>query len=658
MVIMERQIKILNYLKEKKDWTKGSELAAALDVTDRTIRNDIIAIKDVYGDDIINAVRTKGYKIGKLNHGNEVEPHCGGMIMNKTDRVLFILKTLLITNEKISIYNLAEQLFVSESTLEADLVKLKKTLNDLEFKEVTIIREGEFIRICGHVNTLSNILYEVARYFIVDLKLSDLNKIFSHINLEVLSTLVKKVLNQNKYHSRYLSIIRFVLDIALICEAEKLYCHDYGDPFKGLIERPQDFDEKQYDEMVEVISEELGKECNLSIQSNSLKYLSYNLYINNKIEEIETEIRNSNIVEDDIYNFCINIFNKKSDNKWVEFNNNKELIHNLMIYLKLVIKRAELGIKLYNPLMETIRNEYPYLLDFAIEISQMILEKYNISLDFNEVSYIGVYLATALQDIIDEGKDEKLKILLYIPEGPGNLSLMEKQINNFNMNKNFKLVGTTNLAENYNIAKELKEYDLIISTCQWIEGESDKVIIIERAFDLFERNRVKDRINKAILYNEESKFMMVCNLFFNEAIFVKDMKVNTKEQAIIKLCNLLKENGYVDDSYVNQVLEREEVASTALDCGVALPHSIKDNAKQYGMAVAILKDTVNWEGKKVKMVFLFSNGSRKLIIDNDFFNRFMNIIILDSFVEEGRKCNSLKEFMAILRKYFVLTINN
>ena len=50
MYLLSRQVKIIRYLKGKGTFVKGNELAKILGVTDRTIRNDIAAIKDVTSD--------------------------------------------------------------------------------------------------------------------------------------------------------------------------------------------------------------------------------------------------------------------------------------------------------------------------------------------------------------------------------------------------------------------------------------------------------------------------------------------------------------------------------------------------------------------------------------------------------------------------------
>lgn len=52
--------------------------------------------------------------------------------------------------------------------------------------------------------------------------------------------------------------------------------------------------------------------------------------------------------------------------------------------------------------------------------------------------------------------------------------------------------------------------------------------------------------------------------------------LNDKEEAIRLTGNILKENGYVEESYVDKMLEREKLTSTYIGNNVAIPHGTDD----------------------------------------------------------------------------------
>jgi len=70
-----------------------------------------------------------------------------------------------------------------------------------------------------------------------------------------------------------------------------------------------------------------------------------------------------------------------------------------------------------------------------------------------------------------------------------------------------------------------------------------------------------------------------------------------KAEAIQYVGNLLAENGHVDASYVDAMLEREETVSTYLGNGVAMPHGTfesRDVVHSTGIVVAQYPDGIDW----------------------------------------------------------------
>ncbi|MCP8617431.1 PTS sugar transporter subunit IIA [Salirhabdus salicampi] len=63
-------------------------------------------------------------------------------------------------------------------------------------------------------------------------------------------------------------------------------------------------------------------------------------------------------------------------------------------------------------------------------------------------------------------------------------------------------------------------------------------------------------------------------------------KIESKEEAIRKTGELLVEKGYVKPSYIEKMLEREELTSTYMGNFVAIPHGTED-AKQEVLASGI-----------------------------------------------------------------------
>jgi PTS system nitrogen regulatory IIA component len=104
--------------------------------------------------------------------------------------------------------------------------------------------------------------------------------------------------------------------------------------------------------------------------------------------------------------------------------------------------------------------------------------------------------------------------------------------------------------------------------------------------------------------------MKLTDFVVREAI-VPDLQVETKEQAIRGLVASLKEAGVVseadEDGIVAAIMKREELGSTGIGRGVAVPHTKHPNVSRLIATVAICHDGVDFaslDGDAVHILFL------------------------------------------------------
>lgn len=79
----------------------------------------------------------------------------------------------------------------------------------------------------------------------------------------------------------------------------------------------------------------------------------------------------------------------------------------------------------------------------------------------------------------------------------------------------------------------------------------------------------------------------------------------SQEQVIRKVGQMLVNSGYVGQSYVEAMLEREKSFSTFMGSGLALPHGVEEAKKEIkssGIAVMIFPEGIDWAGNVVNVV--------------------------------------------------------
>ena len=96
-----------------------------------------------------------------------------------------------------------------------------------------------------------------------------------------------------------------------------------------------------------------------------------------------------------------------------------------------------------------------------------------------------------------------------------------------------------------------------------------------------------------------------------------DLKVSNKSEAIDKIVDLMDKTGNLNDKeeYKKAILAREELSTTGIGDGIAIPHGKTKAVKKAGLAAAVCKDGVDYDaldGAPVYMFFMIAD--RKSVV--------------------------------------------
>jgi len=104
--------------------------------------------------------------------------------------------------------------------------------------------------------------------------------------------------------------------------------------------------------------------------------------------------------------------------------------------------------------------------------------------------------------------------------------------------------------------------------------------------------------------------MKFSEIVVKEAI-ITDLQVSNKEDAIRKLVSSLQKSGKIsadhEESIVGAVLKREELGSTGIGKGIAVPHTKHPSVEELVATIAIAPDGVDFaslDGEDVYILFM------------------------------------------------------
>lgn len=151
------------------------------------------------------------------------------------------------------------------------------------------------------------------------------------------------------------------------------------------------------------------------------------------------------------------------------------------------------------------------------------------------------------------------------------------------------------------------------------------------------------------------------NALFNEKIIALNLRASSSEEVINILGELLRSEGYVKDTFVENAIEREKEFSTGLPLGtinVALPHTDAIHVNQQAVAVGVLQAPVEFhvmgspdQTVPVQIVFLMA------IKDPDnqvkFLQTFAELLQNPEVTERIRCAQNVDEIIHLLQPQFL-----
>ena len=92
---------------------------------------------------------------------------------------------------------------------------------------------------------------------------------------------------------------------------------------------------------------------------------------------------------------------------------------------------------------------------------------------------------------------------------------------------------------------------------------------------------------------------------------IAGLSAQSKNEALEKLVQILYEGGYLEDkdAFLADVLHREEISTTGIGNGIAIPHGKSSAVKKTTVAIGRLTSSLEWESvddKPVELIVLLA----------------------------------------------------
>lgn len=623
MNFTNRQTKILNYISNSDLPITGKQLSLLFNCSVRTIQNEISNInKNVQ---LINS-SNKGYELNKKKYYLLKDSNS---IFNESFELDSILKKILLSNEPIYIYDLADENYISISTLEK---KLKQYSSVLAKFELSLLRDKGYISIKGkEINK---------RIFIKHLIITESNDSFSNsdvfsayfdnMDIKNIKKLMIKTINNHNYSID--PIYSNTLALSLSISLYRMKIEHYID--KDII-NACDNNDIEYQIAIDILTY-FSNIWNLKPTKNDINYIA-SLFIG-QIKPIKITNNPSNKIVSPFFILEIeHILNTTFSHFMLKIDFSKSL-ESFSVHIDGLIKRSKNNQPAYNYAVSELKKDNPFIYEVAVYIANQLSEHFSIKINDSEIGFICIYIGYLVESAL---KRKKVTINLICNNYH---QIKEKLYSKLENAFSDCAIITTDTTQSY----QSQNYDLIVTT-DIIDNKYIRCIRISPYLNYKDMEKINSEISNIIQRKRSTEIDSLFSKFFSEKLFFIDNRFNDKFEVIKFLSKKIIETGIANTNFTSSVIKRELLSSTAFGNGYAIPHAIDLDAKKTMVSILISNEGISWDENIVYVVFLIAvkREDRK-----NFVNLYENIIkILEdiSNIETLKRCSNYSNF-----EYFLL----
>ncbi|EAC3047130.1 PRD domain-containing protein, partial [Listeria monocytogenes] len=538
----------------------------------------------------------------------------------------------------VDLFELADILYISEVTLKKDIQQLK---NELKEADVKIVISKDRIKLIGKERAkrkyMISLLYEEGGYR-ESIK-SRIQEMIEFVSIDKLQNIVKEVLAQESITTNQYSMMNIVLHYAIsivrIQQGNTLI-----ETQKTLIRKHS----KEY-EISKKIAKILSEEYQIHFSEAETKQLGL-LYVGLQNEQSANANHGEldQFVDKKIIDALKIVLANVEETYLIDLQN-EQLFIKLAIHVQSLYYRSRYKAYTRNLSLLDIKTSYPVTFDIAVYISSLLQEKLAIDFNEDEISFIALHIGSFLES---ENRDYiRLEIGLLVDDYHDLRTNMLKKLR-----ARFENEATIELIENEDYEEN---FDIILTTNRDVALEKAGSIFIHPLLTTKDIKKITSRIQtkKKILENnirgQQIDRYIVRSLYSNQIDPSELTPAKIREQMISKM----EKQTFVTPEFKEKVEKREQMAPTSFPSGIAIPHSIKNDALQSGVSIMTLQEPIYWNDVKVKIIALVAISKKDATEFNDFFEKFVEIVsepintkrlsMVESFEEFIRKLKMMME---------------
>lgn len=619
--------RMIDVLDKSSSWVSSSMLASLLGASERSIRNYVAEVNNEGAHHIESS--KEGYRLAQepartaAGSSAAVSPAPSGADARRD----FTISRLVNACNGLSIFDAANELFISESTFQSSVMPQVRalvkqfglTVETHNYQMVLTGREADKRKLLGHIATHNSYGYFSSTKTLENMFPGfDVQSILSNLLVHLLVIIIRLTSNNE------LSEVDGPID------------------GEGLV--AQLGQREQIVRCAERIAAYFEREFGCAIPRADFQQILLLLALSVErcdFGELNRE-KLSSIIDRDFVDMVLGILNECGERYNLPRFIDEPMRLQLVLHMFNAYQRAVYHVSYPNPLAAQIKSEYAPVYDMAVYIAHRFSTAMDVEVGENEIAFIAFHIGAYFEKFA--APDGAITSTVIVEEYHDFARKLIDDLKN-EFGDDLSIVAVMS-CDSYLV--EPSESDVVITTIDVpVHGSSTKILIGPILTKQSVR-KIRDRLTDIQEKRRHVYAQGLLRRLLRPRLYMRNISVAGADDCIERMGETLIEQGSATREFIEDIHLRESVSSTAFTDSLAIPHAISVFPERSFIAVAHNDTPIPWGRHDVRFVLLMGIAQEDMGLFRDVLDLIIEIFSSVETTMRLMQTDTFDEFVAEL----------
>lgn len=603
----DRREAMLQLLRRSPGPLPGSDLAAQLRVSTRSVRQYVRAVNDRAGEELVRASH-RGYDLNLAAYKRFRSRRARGVRRydSPQQRLYLLSRRLVVHQEGTPVHVLADELAISLDTLEADLTRARELFRTYG---LVLRRDRDVVAVLGNERNKRQLVRQVLLDSASGLTPAMLQAFaldYPHFDLRTLRERARQTLTDGGLVVNEYMLTDIVVHLTIAADRVR-----QGHALDTAEDRAPSDDAvaETVDRLADVVASTLG----IDLPPEERRFLRGVVASRGRPGAAGDE------VSPEITQMVRDTMQAVSGYYLLELGDETNTA-SLALHVQTLVSRARSGTHLRTPLGPSFKAMHPVVHELALLFASTIEARAGITVGEGEVDFLAFHLGTQFQRQLDQGP--LLTITCVVPQYHDVHHDIAERL----------AVAVTGQAVVQAVVTALDHdwsqiaSDLIVSVVDLPAATSAPVVRISPFLTLHDIEAVRAVVSSERRRILAQKLRADVLTLIEPSLFHHVARAGSREAVLELMCRTMVEARAADEGFLDDVLDRERRSSTAFGEQFAVPHSLYMDAPRTAISVLVCDEPIPWDGSLVRLVVLFSVSAEQRRLFRDVLDQLIAIL--------------------------------